>query len=71
MIRREKARKLPGAASSVLQERLIRRAIANWEQCTQNYVSEVHDHVAETLNKLNHAYFSRFTESGLFNAVWY
>jgi len=70
MIRREKARKLPGTTSSVLQERLIRTAIGSWDRCAQSYFDDVNEAVGESLTKLTHEYFSRFTESGLFNAVW-
>jgi hypothetical protein len=70
MIRREKARKLPGSVSSVLQERLIRRAIATWERCARDYLDEVHQAFTESLTELTRESFGRYTESGLFHAVW-
>lgn len=71
MIRRERARRLPGAAPSVLQERLIHRAVKDWHNCAHEYFNDVHDAVVGDLTQLTRVYFAQFTESGLFNAVWY
>jgi hypothetical protein len=71
MIYREKARKLPGSASAVLQERLIRLAIAGWDGCARNYFDEVRDALREILAKLAEKYFGRYMDSGLYGDVMY
>jgi Dynamin GTPase effector domain len=71
MIRREKARKLPGSVSSDLQERLIERSLAAWKRCAEEYVDNVCEAVQSILSKLCGELFSRYERSGLFAEVWY
>ena len=71
MIRREKARKLPGSVSESLRERLIRRAIKPWEQCAEKYLEEVYKAVRDTAAMLCGKHFGRFEGSGLFTFIWY
>jgi len=71
MIKREKARKLPGPISAALQEMLIRGAIKGWQDCAMRYTEEVSRARGNLLQSLCETHFGRFEKSGLFTQVWY
>jgi len=70
MIKREKARKLPGSISSALQERLIREAISGWEGRAFHYFDDVTGAMRSLLSDLCNKHFGRFEKSGLYTEVW-
>lgn len=70
-MRRERARRLPGAASTLLQEALIVQAIAPWQTWAMRYLKDVRRSVDMALHKLCNDIFGRYKSTGLFDAVWY
>jgi hypothetical protein len=70
-MRRERARRLPGAASTLLQEALIVQAISPWQTWAMRYLKDVRRSVDMALHKLCNEIFGRYKSTGLFDAVWY
>lgn len=71
MIRREKARALPGTMTSAVDERLIRRSITAWRQCAQTYYEEVANTVKGILRSLCDKHFGEYRHTGLYAEAWY